>query len=231
MDTFYSFFIFLHGHRVDISDYSIHDLAVSFFHLPLSSFHGMNNDVVLDIETQNTFDDVGGYFTDKLKVSLVGCYFYETDTYESFLEADLPQLFARLEKSGRIIGYNSIGFDMPVLNNYYAGDLLTLPQLDILDHVVRELGYRIKLDDVAKATLGTQKSAHGLQAVAWWKEGKIDEIREYCLQDVKVTKEVYEFGLKNNYILFDTKRGERQAVSVDFAPQTISPAVNFTLGF
>ncbi len=191
----------------------------------------MSNDVVLDIETQNTFDDVGGYFTDKLKVSLVGCYFYETDTYESFLEPDLPKLFARLEKSGRIIGYNTIGFDMPVLNNYYAGDLLTLPQLDILQKIERELGYRIKLDDVAKATLGTQKSAHGLQAVAWWKEGKIDEIREYCLQDVKVTKEVYEFGLKNNFILFDTKRGERQAVSVNFVPEAVQPAVNFTLGF
>ncbi len=191
----------------------------------------MNNEVVLDIETQNTFEEVGGYFTDKLKVSLVGCYFYETDTYESFLEADLPQLFARLEKSGRIIGYNSIGFDMPVLNNYYAGNLLHLPQLDILQKIERELGYRIKLDDVAKATLGTQKSAHGLQAVAWWKEGKINEIREYCLQDVKVTKEVYEFGLKNSFILFDTKRGERQAVNIAFAPEGEKTQVNFTLGF
>jgi DEAD/DEAH box helicase domain-containing protein len=191
----------------------------------------MSNEVVLDIETQNTFDEVGGFFTDKLKVSLVGCYFYETDTWESCLYADLTKLYARLEKSGRIIGYNSIGFDMPVLNNYYAGDLLGLPQLDILAIIAKELGYRIKLDDVAKATLGVQKSAHGLQAVAWWKEGKIDEIREYCLQDVKVTKEVYEFGLKNGFILFDTKRGERQAVNVDFSPEAAKPAVNFTLGF
>ncbi len=197
----------------------------------IGSMTHMSNDVVLDIETQNTFDEVGGYFTDKLKVSLVGCYFYETDTYESYLEHELPQLFARLEKSGRIIGYNTIGFDMPVLNNYYAGNLLQLPQLDILQHIERELGYRIKLDDVAKATLGTQKSAHGLQAVAWWKEGKIDEIREYCLQDVKVTKEVYEFGVKNSYILFDTKRGERQAVRVNFSDNAQKTAVNFTLGF
>jgi DEAD/DEAH box helicase domain-containing protein len=200
------------------------------FSFPYTLIH-MSNEVVLDIETQNTFEEVGGYFTDKLKVSLVGCYFYETDTYESFLEADLPQLFARLEKSGRIIGYNSIGFDMPVLNNSYAGDLLILSQLDILQKIEQELGYRIKLDDVAKATLGTQKSAHGLQAVAWWKEGKINEIREYCLQDVKVTKEVYEFGLKNGFILFDTKRGERKAVNVNFAPEAVKSAVNFTLGF
>jgi len=192
----------------------------------------MSNEIVLDIETQNTFEEVGGYFTDKLKVSLVGVYFYETGTYESFLEADLPAMFKRLEQGGRIIGYNSIGFDMPVLNNYYAGDLLQLPQLDILKEIEKALGHRIKLDDVAKATLGTQKSAHGLQAVAWWKEGKIDEIREYCLQDVKVTMEVYEFGLKNGYILFDDRSGERRLVPVNFKPVPAAvSAVNLTMGF
>ena len=191
----------------------------------------MSNEIVLDIETQNTFEEVGGYFTDKLKVSLVGVYYYETGVYESYLEADLPALFQRLEKGGRIIGYNSISFDMPVLNNYYTGDLLKLPQLDILREIEKELGHRIKLDDVAKATLGTSKSAHGLQAVTWWKQGKIDEIREYCLQDVKVTMEVYEFGLKNGYILFDNRRGERQAVRVNFAAVAAPSTFNMTIGF
>lgn len=189
------------------------------------------NEVVLDIETQNTFEEVGGYFTDKLKVSLVGVYFYETDTYESYLEHELPKLFERLERSGRIIGYNSIGFDMPVLNNYYTGDLLKLPQLDILREIEKELGHRIKLDDVAKATLGTQKSGHGLQAVKWWKEGKIDEIREYCLQDVKVTKDVYEFGIKNGFICFDNRMNERQAVRVGFQPIPLASSFNMTMGF
>lgn len=191
----------------------------------------MQGEVVLDIETQNTFDEVGGYFTDKLKVSLVGCYFYDTDTYESFLEEDLPALFARLERCTRIIGYNSIGFDMPVLNNYYPGNLLTIGQLDILQHISKELGYRIKLDDVAKATLGTQKSGHGLQAVTWWKEGNIAAIREYCLQDVKVTKEVYEFALQNGYILFDDRQGERHGVHISVAPiQQAAAPVNLSLG-
>lgn len=191
----------------------------------------MSNEIVLDIETQNTFDEVGGYFTDKLKVSLVGVYFYETDTYESFLEPDLPALFARLEKGGRIIGYNSIGFDMPVLNNYYAGDLLKLPQLDMLRHIEKSLGFRLKLDSVGQATVGIEKSAHGLQAVAWWKEGNIDAIREYCLQDVKVTKEVYEFGKKNGYLLYDDRTGERKVIPVDFSPEKPSSTVNMTLGF
>lgn len=191
----------------------------------------MSNEIVLDIETQNTFEEVGGYFTDKLKVSLVGVYYYETDSWESYLEPDLPALFQRLEKGGRIIGYNSIGFDMPVMNNYYSGDLLKLPQLDILREIEKSLGHRIKLDDVAKATLGTQKSGHGLQAVTWWKQGNIDAIREYCLQDVKVTKEVYEFGLKNGFILFDNRMGERKAVPVDFSPAKQASTFNMTMGF
>lgn len=191
----------------------------------------MSNEIVLDIETQNSFEEVGGYFTDKLKVSLVGVYYYETDSWESYLEPELPEMFQKLEKGGRIIGYNSIGFDMPVLNNYYTGDLLKLPQLDILRHIEKSLGHRIKLDDVAKATLGTQKSGHGLQAVTWWKQGKIEEIRQYCLQDVKVTKEVYEFGLKNSYLLFDDRMGERRAIPVDFKEIAAAPQFNLTMGF
>ncbi len=191
----------------------------------------MDNEIVLDIETQNTFEEAGGYFTDKLKVSLVGVYYYETDTYESYLEPDLPKMFQRLEQGGRIIGYNSIGFDMPVLNNYYLGDLLKLPQLDILREIEKALGHRIKLDAVAEATVGTKKSGHGLQAVQWWKEGKIDSIRDYCLQDVRVTREVYEFGKKNGFLLFDDRMGERRMIPVDFSQPQSSTAVNFSMGF
>ena len=192
----------------------------------------MSREVVLDIETQNTFDDVGGYFTDKLKVSVVCAYYYETDTWESYLEKDLPRLMKQLEGAERIIGYNSVGFDMPILNNYYAGDLLKIPQLDMLAEINKSLGYRIKLDAVAAATIGTKKSGHGLQAVQWWKEGKIDEIITYCMQDVKVTKEVYEFGREKGYVLFDDKMGERRMVEIGFGPkEPQKTSFNLTMGF
>lgn len=193
----------------------------------------MNKDVVLDIETKNTFQEVGGYFTDKLEVSVVVAYFYETDEYVSYLEHELPQLFSRLEKSGRIIGYNSKGFDIPVLNNYYPGDLMNLPQLDMLEKIKDSLGYRIKLDDVASATLGTKKSAHGLLAVKWWKEGKIQEIVDYCRQDVKVTKEVYDFGCEKGYVLFDDRSGLRHQIDIDFSGASAQQesAMNMTFGF
>ncbi|MFH1712029.1 MAG: ribonuclease H-like domain-containing protein [Patescibacteria group bacterium] len=191
----------------------------------------MSNEVVLDIETQNTFNEVGGYNPEKLRVSVVVAYFYETDTYEHYLEDELPQLFNKLEQGGRIIGYNSIGFDIPVLNHYYAGDLMQVPQLDMLAKINASLGYRIKLDSVAAATIGTSKSAHGLLAVKWWKEGKVQEVIDYCKQDVKVTKEVYEFGKENGYILFDDRMGERRKVDIDFAPVEEKASINLTMGF
>lgn len=191
----------------------------------------MHNAVVFDIETQNTFDDVGGYFPEKLDVSVVCAYFYADDSWRSYTVDTIPQLLKDLEAADCLIGYNSVGFDVPVLNKYYAGDLLQVPQLDMLDKIRESLGYRIKLDDVAAATVGTHKSAHGLQAVAWWKEGKVQEIIDYCMQDVKVTKEVFEFGLKNGYVLFDDRMGERKMIPVDFAIPTAKASINLTMGF
>src|SRR3989338_7402714 len=156
------------------------------FAMPTSS-----KEIVLDIETQNTFEEVGGWFHDRLSISLVGAYFYETDEYATYLEPDLPKLWPRLERADRIIGYNQKSFDNQVMNNYYAGDLNRLPQLDLLEQLQLSLGYRVKLDDVAHATLGMGKTGHGLQAVEFWKEGKIKELADYCLQDVRITKEVY----------------------------------------
>ncbi len=191
----------------------------------------MKNIVVFDIETQNTFDEVGGYFPEKLDVSVVCAYFYADDSWRSYTIDNMQVLLKDFEGADCLIGYNNIGFDIPVLNKYYPGDLLKIPQLDMLDKIRESLGYRIKLDDVASATIGIGKSAHGLQAVAWWKEGKVQEIIDYCMQDVKVTKEIFEFGQKNGFILFDNRIGERQMVKIDFSLPEIKPAMNLTMGF
>lgn len=192
----------------------------------------MSKEVVFDIETQNTFEEVGGYDTSKLKISVIGCYFYETDTYESFEEHDLPKLWPRLEQADRLIGYNSDGFDLPVMNNYYGGNFLSFPRLDLLVEIHKALGFRLKLDDVAAATVGTRKSGHGLQAVEWWKQGEIQKIKDYCLQDVKVTKDVYEYGLKYGALAYEDRLGGRKAIPVDFALKVQErPKINLTMGF
>ena len=176
----------------------------------------MGKEVVLDIETANSFADVGKYDASLLKVSLVGLYDYATDSYTHYMEPDLPKLWRVLEGADRIIGYNLFGFDYQVLNTYYPGDLAKFPTLDILVEIEKKLGVRIKLDDVAHGSLGVGKSGNGLQAIEFFRRGEIDKLRDYCLQDVKVTKEVYEFGLANKNVRFKDRQGQLVQVPVDF---------------
>ncbi|MDO8499547.1 MAG: ribonuclease H-like domain-containing protein [bacterium] len=195
----------------------------------------MLKEVVFDIETQNSFAEVNNDFT-KLKISVVSIYRYETDTYESFTEAEFGRLWPILERADRLIGYNSIHFDVPILNNYYLGSLATIPHLDLLVKIKDSLGIRLKLKDVAEATLdNATKSADGLQALRWWKEGKLDEIKKYCEQDVKVTKEVYEFGRDNHQLFYKTLAGEVTPFAVDFgykpAAEKNANSINLTLPF
>ncbi|MBP7134565.1 ribonuclease H-like domain-containing protein [Patescibacteria group bacterium] len=192
----------------------------------------LRKEVVLDIETRNTFQDVGAYNPTLLEVSLVGVYFYETDTYESFLKEDLPKLWPRLERADRIIGYNLIGFDYPCLQMCYTGDIMKLPTVDLLVEIDKSLGFRIKLDDVAHATLGIGKSGNGLMAVEYWRKGEIDKLREYCLQDVRVTKDVYEHALQNGEVSYMDRAGRKQTIQLPIEPVQGSEkqAINLSLG-
>lgn len=158
--------------------------------------------VVFDIETKNIFADVGKADPALLDLSIVCIHDSETDSYSSFLEEELPTLWPILEKTDMLIGYNSDHFDIPLLNKYYPGDLKHIKSLDLLREIKNSLGRRIKLDTVAEATLGVGKSGHGLQAIEWWKNGEIEKIRKYCLDDVRITKEIYDYALKNGCVKY-----------------------------
>ncbi len=175
-----------------------------------------SREVVFDIET---IGDIKQF--DSLKMTVVSIYQYETDTYQSFEEHELKELWPIFERAERLIGFNSEHFDIPVLNKYYAGDLTRFPHLDMLKVIKEMNGSRYKLNDLAKATLQIEKSADGLQAMQWFAEGKLDEIKKYCEQDVKVTKELYEYGRKNKMLYYTTLTGELRplAVNFDFSPQ------------
>ncbi|MBM5789669.1 hypothetical protein FJZ23_01075 [Candidatus Parcubacteria bacterium] len=187
----------------------------------------MSREIVLDIETQSAaLADLS-----KLRISVIGCYFYESDTYEVFEEEEFPSLFKRLEHADRLIGYNTKGFDLRVMNNYYNGDFFSFSNLDLLEEIHKALGFRLKLDDVAAATVGTRKAGHGLQAVEWWKQGEIQKIKDYCLQDVKVTRDVYEYGRKYGALAYVDRMGERRGIPVNFSQtQAVSPKINLTMG-
>jgi DEAD/DEAH box helicase domain-containing protein len=183
------------------------------------------NEVVFDIETSNSFADVGKYDPALLKVSIVCAYSSAEDKYHSFLESELPKLWPLLEKADRVIGYNLFGFDYKVLNTYYPGDLTKLPTLDLMVEIEKSIGHRLKLDDVAHGCLGTGKSGNGLQAIEFFRRGEMDKLRDYCLQDVKVTKEVYEFGRDNGFVRYKDRMGVMKEAKIDFK---LSEAVKAT---
>lgn len=158
--------------------------------------------ITFDIETRNTFAEVGSSDPAALDISVVCIHDSKTDEYSSFLKEDLGKLWPIIERADMLVGYNSDHFDIPLLNKYYPGDLTKIKSLDILKEIKIGLGRRIKLDDVAAGTLGKNKIAHGLEAVTWWRKGEIDKIIKYCLEDVKITKEVYDYARKNGHLKY-----------------------------
>ncbi len=163
--------------------------------------------IVFDIETKNFFSDVGKNDPALLDISIVAIHDSETDKYSSFLENELHLLWPILEHADMLIGFNSDHFDIPLLNKYYPGDLTKFKSLDILKEIHNSFGRRMKLDQIAEGTLGKNKIGHGVEAVDWWKKGDIDKIREYCIDDVRLTKEIYDYAMANNILLF--KEGGR----------------------
>ncbi len=123
-----------------------------------------------------------------------------TETYTAASIDELHILWPIIEKADALVGYNSNHFDIPLLNKYYPGDLRHIKSIDILEAIKDSFGRRLRLDAIARATVGAKKSADGLTAVRWWREGKVDDIKKYCLQDVKVTKKVFEYALAHGHV-------------------------------
>ena len=164
--------------------------------------------IVFDLETQNLFQDAGSNNPADLDISVASLYDSETDSYTTVTVDELSVLWPIIEKADALVGYNSNHFDIPLLNKYYPGDLTHIKSIDLLEDIKNSLGRRLKLDTVAEATVGAKKSASGIQAVRWWREGKIKEIKKYCEQDVKVTKKVFEYARANGKVFY--KEGRRK---------------------
>jgi DEAD/DEAH box helicase domain-containing protein len=158
--------------------------------------------IVFDIETKNFFNDVGKNDPSLLDIALVAIHDSETNSYSSYLEEELGKLWPILERADIIIGFNSDHFDIPLLNKYYPGDLTRIKSLDILREIKNAYGRRMRLDQLAEGTLSKNKSGGGSDAMDWWKAGDVERVRAYCIDDVKLTKELYDYALANNKLIF-----------------------------
>ena len=189
----------------------------------------MAEKLVLDLETQRDFNEVEGRKPELLGISVCGVYSYAENRYDAYLEPDLrTKLAPRLQAAELLIGFNIRRFDLPVLQPYLPYSIATLPVLDIMEEVVKNLGHRLSLESLAQATLGRGKSGHGLDALRWFKEGKFDLIAKYCLDDVKLTKELYEYG-KEHGRLFATSRFSEEKLQIPvFWPERKREMISIT---
>ncbi len=172
---------------------------------------------VLDIETRRSAAEVGGWNkAERMGVSIAVLYDSGSDTFHDFHQDEVAQLVDHLKQLDLVIGFNIIRFDYKVLSGLSDFNFHRLSTLDILLKVHEVLGYRLSLDHLARQTLGQKKSADGLMALKWWKQGKMDEIIHYCRQDVQVTRDLYRFGKDHQYLLFKNKAGNEVRVPVSW---------------
>ena len=173
--------------------------------------------VVFDLETQRSFAEVGGRSQfHRLGVSVGVAYRYDEDEFLVFREDEVGDLITLLQEAQLVVGFNIRGFDYEVLRAYTEEDLQRLPTFDIMYDLEERLVFRPKLDSVASATLGVGKSADGLQALEWWRSGEIDKIIDYCREDVRVTRDVYDFGKRNRWVQVERFGGKPRKVEVDW---------------
>ena len=159
--------------------------------------------IVLDLETQKSFQEVGGRGKNHLlKVSIVVIYDYSTGKYTAFEEHEIAKLAPILQTADQIIGYNIKDFDFEVLQPYLNFNIHEIPYLDLLEEIEKVLNHRVKLELVAQGTLGVGKSGSGLEAILYYQNGRIDLLKKYCTDDVKITKQLYDYALKNGKLLY-----------------------------
>lgn len=165
-------------------------------------FFSDTSEVYYDIETQLSADEVGGWNNVRLMRVSVGVTWSASDGFRHWKEDEAAKLVDYLSTFKRVISFNGDGFDSRVLSAY--GDVSTIGRnsFDLLTELKKKLGHRLRLDSLAQATLGTGKSADGMAALRWWKEGRIDLIASYCQQDVQVLVDLVKFARRNGYVSY-----------------------------
>ena len=177
----------------------------------------MKNIVYFDLETQKSAEEVGGW--DKvreLRLSIGVTYSTTRGSYAIYTEKQVDELLRELQRADLVVGFNVVRFDYEVLHGYTVFDLSQLPTLDMLTVVTEKLKHRLSLDSIANATFGLEKTSEGLQAIQWFREGKLAEVAEYCCYDVKLTKLVHEYGAAHRQLFYKNRFGAKLTVGVEW---------------
>ncbi len=181
-------------------------------------------EIVLDLETEKEFREVGGKENmHLLGVSVVGVYRYDKDLFYAYEKDEFTALESILEACELLIGFNINHFDLPVLQPHVTLRLERVPVLDLMSDIEKFLGFRVSLDNLSRATINASKSGIGLEALSWWRAGEKQKVKEYCLQDVRLTRDLYEFGKREGFIFGDTRDRGRVKIPVTWGSTLFSP--------
>jgi DEAD/DEAH box helicase domain-containing protein len=175
----------------------------------------VKNIVYFDLETQKAAEEVGGWnHISKMGMSVGVTFSTARGDYKIYGEKQVNDLIVDLQRADLVVGFNILRFDYEVLHGYTSFDLRQLPTLDMMVELQNTLNHRLSLDSIATATFGVEKTAEGLQAIRWFKDGRLAEIAEYCCYDVKITKLVHEYGQRHKQLHYSNRFGKKMAVPV-----------------
>jgi DEAD/DEAH box helicase domain-containing protein len=177
----------------------------------------MKNIVYFDLETQKSAEEVGGWNNiSRMGMSVGVTYSSARGEYKIYGEKQIDDLIRELQRADLVVGFNNLRFDYEVLHGYTPFDLRQLPTLDMLMELQNTLQHRLSLDSIATATFGVEKTAEGMQAIEWFKQGRLIDIAEYCCYDVKITRLVHEFGVHNRQVHYTNRFGKKLSVAVNW---------------
>lgn len=177
----------------------------------------MKNILYLDVETQKSAQDVGGWNNVRdMRLSVGVVYSAARQEYRIYGEKKVDDLLYELQRADLVVGFNNLRFDYEVLQHYTVFDLRQVPTLDLMLELQHRLKHRLSLDAVASATFGVEKTAEGLQAIQWFRQGRMLDIAQYCCYDVKLTRMVHEFGVNHRRLFYKDRLGKTLPVQVDW---------------
>ena len=175
------------------------------------------NLVYFDLESQKLFEEVGGRDASKLLLACGVTWSTARNDFAVYWEKDAHALIAELKSADRVIGFNTIKFDYEVLKPYAPHEnLRAIRSTDMLQDIYRTLNFRLSLDSIARATLGTTKAADGVKSVEWFRNGELEKVAEYCKADVDITRRIYEFGWENGFVHYHSRLGSKLKVAVNW---------------
>lgn len=183
-------------------------------------------EIFFDLETKHWFDETGITKLDELGVSIVSVYVKPEAKMYSFFENEFDKMWQYFRRADRIIGFNTLKFDIPVLTPYAPSDFSKLNHFDIYDEIKKSNdGFAASLNAIGKACLGKGKNDTGENATVYWHRGDSESLallKRYCEMDVEITRDVYYYIIANRSVKYIDRWNTPREVPLDFSyPENI----------